>query len=222
VPPTLAAVHEVLQRRAKERHSPDLDDLVVKLARYVTGTGRWLFPQEREGEHGTHASRPMAYVLADVPEQDRAPAMWLVLQSVWSSLNEKRERPALAVVDEGWWLMQHLDTARWVQRLAKTLRKRRAGLTMITQDVVDVLDHPLGIATVTNAAVQVLMKQAPQSIPRLAELFRLTESEQSWLLNARQGEGLLFAQGRRVPFQVVASDEEKRLIESHTALPEAA
>ena len=52
-------------------------------------------------------------------------------------------------------------------------------------------------------------------MPRLAELFRLTRAEQTWLLNAQQGEGLLVAQGRRVPLKVVATDEEARLIEGH-------
>jgi len=65
---------------------------------------------------------------------------------------------------------------------------------------------------ITNSALQVLMKQAPQAIPRLADLFRLTPAEQSWLLNARPGEGLLLAAGKRVPFEVVASEAEARLI----------
>ncbi len=57
------------------------------------------------------------------------------------------------------------------------------------------------------------MKQAPQAMPRLGELFRLTRAEHSYLVNAQQGEGLLIAQGRRVPLEVVATDEEARLIE---------
>ena len=43
---------------------------------------------------------------------------------------------------------------------------------------------------------------------RLAELFRLTPAEQSWLLSAQRGEGLLMAQGRRVPFRVIATEED--------------
>jgi len=73
--------------------------------------------------------------------------------------------------------------------------------------------HDDGEALITNSAVQILLKQAPQAMPRLAELFRLTRAEQSWLLNAHRGEGLLVAQGRRVPFSVVSSEEEARLIE---------
>ena len=55
-----------------------------------------------------------------------------------------------------------------------------------------------------------------ERLQRLAELFRLTRAEQTWLLGAAQGEGLLVAQGKRVPFQVVATAEEARLIASAT------
>ena len=81
-------------------------------------------------------------------------------------------------------------------------------------NVGDVLGSPLGEPVVTNSALQVLMKQSPRAMPQVAQLFRLTPAEQSWLLNARPGEGLLLASAKRVPFPAIASDEEARLIES--------
>ena len=143
--------------------------------------------------------------------------MFLVLDAIWSMLAASDEK-TLVVVDEAWWLMRHRDTAAYLFRLVKTARKRRAGLTLITQDVSDVLASTDGEAIVANAALQILMKQAPQALPRLAELFRLTPAEQSWLQGAARGEGLLIAQGKRVPFEVIASDEERRLIQE-TAKP---
>jgi hypothetical protein len=83
---------------------------------------------------------------------------------------------------------------------------------VVTQDVPDVLASEYGEPIVTNAAMQVLMRQAPQAMPRLVKLFNLTEAEQAWLLNARPGEGLLLARGKRVPFFLPASEEETRLI----------
>ncbi len=185
-----------------------MDGVCSRLERYVNGAGSWLFrraePAESEGGN-------VAYVLAGLPEEERAAAMFLVLDRIWRALAES-VRPTLVVVDEAWWLMRHADTAAFLFRLVKTARKRRAGLTLVTQDVGDVLSSNDGEAVITNSAVQILMKQAPQAMPRLAELFRLTRAEQTWLLNAQQGEGLLVAQGRRVPLKVVATDEEARLI----------
>ncbi len=204
VPPRL----DVIQRRL--RQSRDTDALTGRLERYVSGSGSWLFQGGSSGAR-TPSEGSSAYVLAGLPEEERAPAMFLVLDRIWQGLAHATT-PTLVVVDEAWWLMRHADTAAFVFRMVKTARKRRAGLTLVTQDVSDVLASPDGEAVIANAALQILMRQAPQAMPRLAELFRLTRAEQSWLLGAQQGEGLLVAQGRRVPFQVVASDEEARLI----------
>jgi hypothetical protein len=202
VPPGLADIQARLNGKR-------MDGLTPRLERYVTGSGAWLFPR-RDDALATNAGST-AYVLTGLPEEERAAAMFLVLDRVWSSLSGS-STPTLVVVDEAWWLMRHTDTARFLFRMVKTARKRRAGLTLITQDVGDVLASPDGDAIIANSALQILMKQAPQAMPRLAELFRLTRAEQSWLLNAQRGEGLLVAQGRRVPFQVIATDEEARLI----------
>jgi hypothetical protein len=218
-PPTLGDILSALTRRLErwtDQVRAEVEQLTLRLDRYVSGSGAWLFTTS-----GVQARTPSvaAYVLAGLPEEDRAPAMFLVLDRIWSALSANTA-PALIVVDEAWWLMQYPDTARFLQRLAKTARKRRAGLTLITQDVSDVLANPVGEAVVSNAAVQILMRQSAHAVPRLAELFLLTPAEQSWLLNAERGEGLLMAMGKRVPFKAVASDEEAALIAGTTARAE--
>ena len=205
--PTLADVHSRLVGRT------GLEDLALRLSRYVAGGGAWLFARtEGHTAPSVTADSGTVYVLAGLPEEERAAAMFLVLDRIWTSLADST-RKTLVVVDEAWWLMRHPDTAAFLFRLVKTARKRRAGLTLITQDVSDVLGSADGEAVIANAALQILMRQAPQAMPRLAELFRLTRAEQSWLLGAARGEGLLVAQGKRVPFEVLATAEEARLIE---------
>ncbi len=202
VPPTFADVQQRL------RSDPAMDGVARRLERFATGAGTWLF---RPAADAGPSSAGITYVLAGLPEELRAAAMFVVLDRIWADLARSTE-PTLVVVDEAWWLMRHPDTAAFLFRLIKTARKRRAGLTLITQDVGDVLASPDGEPLIANAALQILMKQAPQAMPRLAELFRLTRAEQSWLLSAQQGEGLFIARGKRVPFAVVATDEEARRI----------
>ncbi len=196
---------------ARLRTNRATEDIAVRLERYVAGPGRWLFNQTATASSSAGSA---AYVLAGLPEEERTPAMFLVLDRVWSTLADL-SIPTLVVVDEAWWLMRHRETAAFLYRLVKTSRKRRAGLTLVTQDVGDLLGRPEGEPMIANSALQILMKQAPQAMPRLAELFRLSPAEQSWLLNAQRGEGLLVARGKRVPFQVIATDEEARLIEGN-------
>src|SRR4029077_10202986 len=131
----------------------------------VTGSGRWLL----SGQESPSVNGSAAYVLAGMPGEERVAAMFLVLDRIGAGLANSGHQ-TLVVVDEAWWLMRHPDTASFLFRLAKTARKRRAGLTLITQDVGDVLASPDGEPLIANAALQILMKQAPQAIARLAEL----------------------------------------------------
>jgi len=207
VPSKGLAAPRLIDVQARLRETAGLEEVAHRLERFVTGSGRWLL----SGQESPSVSGSAAYVLAGMPDEERVAAMFLVLDRIWAGLASSGHQ-TLVVVDEAWWLMRHPDTASFLFRLAKTARKRRAGLTLITQDVSDVLARPEGEAMIANSALQVLMKQAPQAMPRLAELFRLTPAEQSWLLNAQRGEALMVAQGKRVPFQVIATDEEARLI----------
>src|SRR5437868_6779869 len=93
--------------------------------------------------------------------------------------------------------------------MAKAARKRNAGLTVITQDVADLLGSDLGHAVAANAATQILMRQSPQSIDAVQAAFALTTGEAHLLLAAGRGQALLIAGGTaRVAFRTLASRQE--------------
>jgi DNA helicase HerA-like ATPase len=62
-------------------------------------------------------------------------------------------------VDEAWALMRENEGARFLARVAKSARKRRAGLAVVTHDAADLLSSD-GQVVVANAATQILMRQA--------------------------------------------------------------
>jgi hypothetical protein len=111
-------------------------------------------------------------------------------------------------------LLRDGEGARFLFRMAKAARKRTTGLTVVTQDAADVLGTDLGLAVVSNAATQILMRQAPQAIDAVTAAFRLTAGEARLLLNAPQGEGLLVAGHTRIPFRAVASPAEAKVCRS--------
>ncbi|MGH9086585.1 MAG: conjugal transfer protein TraC, partial [Acidimicrobiales bacterium] len=111
-------------------------------------------------------------------------------------------------VDEAWLLMSDPAGAEFLFRMAKSARKHWAGLTVVTQDAGDLLGSPLGQAVIANAASQILLRQAPQSIDTLAEAFGLSAGERAYLLGAARGQGLLAAGVDRVAFTALASAEE--------------
>jgi hypothetical protein len=125
--------------------------------------------------------------------------------------------PRLVVVDEAWLLMRQPAGADFLFRMAKSARKYWVGLTVATQDTADVLGSDLGRAIVTNAATQILLRQAPQAIDEVSTVFDLSAGERQYLLSADRGQGLLAAGAQRVAFQALASDAEHRLITTNPA-----
>jgi hypothetical protein len=74
-----------------------------------------------------------------------------------------------------------------------------------------VLGTDLGQAVVSNAATQVLLKQAPQAIDVVADAFGLTVGERRMLLAARIGQGLLISGTNRTAFESISSQAEHLL-----------
>jgi hypothetical protein len=150
------------------------------------------------------------FSLRDVPDELKAVATLLALDTVWRQVSDPAaRRRRLVVVDEAWLLMRNPEGAKFLYRMAKAARKHWAGLAVVTQDAEDVLGSDLGRAVISNAATQVLLRQAPQAIDLAAAAFRLSAGEKALLLSAGRGEGLLACgPSARVSFQALASPAE--------------
>ena len=120
-------------------------------------------------------------------------------------------------MEAAWYLLANEDSAQFIYGIAKRARKYYLGLTTITQDVDDFLGSEYGKAIVTNSSIQVLLKQHPAAIDRVAETFYLSEGEKSLLLAADRGEGLFFAGSNHVAIKVEASDEEHEVVTTNPA-----
>jgi type IV secretory pathway VirB4 component len=164
-------------------------------------------------------SRPdghlVVWSLRHLPDELRTVGTLLALDSIWRSVDAPgRARLAtrrLVVVDEAWLLMRDGEGARFLFRMSKAGRKRHAGLTVVTQDVADVLGTDLGQAVVANAATQILLRQAPQAIDAVGDAFGLTVGERRLLLSARTGHGLLISGTNRTAFESISSRAEHLL-----------
>ena len=189
--------------------------LAARLHPYVRGAFAGLFDGPTTVRGDSHL---VVYSLRDLPEELRTIGTLLVLDAVWQRVaNPADRRPRLVVVDEAWLLMRQPAGAAFLARLAKSARKYWTGLTVATQDTADVLATDLGRAVVTNAATQILLRQAPQAIDEIAEVFGLSGGERQYLLSAGRGQGLLVAGAQRVAFEALASDDEYPLITTSPA-----
>jgi type IV secretory pathway VirB4 component len=210
------------------RPAPRFSDLVRSLAA-EPGAGERLADRLQPYATGSHsqlfsgaaaAAAPdgqlVCFSLRGLPERLKAPALLLTLDSIWRSLEGPLRRRCV-LVDEAWLLMREPAGARFLSRLSKSARKRWCGLTAISQDADDLLGSELGRAVVSNAASQVLLRQAPQAIEQIGQAFNLTAGEKRHLLSCPTGHGLLVSGEERLPLRVVASPDEHALVTSDPA-----
>ncbi|GAA3120328.1 hypothetical protein GCM10010466_09050 [Planomonospora alba] len=193
---------------------PKAHELAAGLAPYVTGSHRRLFDGPTTTRPDSHL---IVFSLRDLPEELKAVGTLLTLDAVWRRVSDPRNRrPRLVVVDEAWLLMRDPEGAKFLLRMAKAARKHWAGLSVVTQDAADLLGSEIGQAVIANSTTQILLKQAPQTIDRVADAFHLSDGERQLLLSAERGTGLLTAGAgaQRVPLQVIASRREHDLVTS--------
>ncbi|WP_319461469.1 VirB4 family type IV secretion system protein [Micromonospora sp. RTP1Z1] len=192
--------------------------LAARLAPWVDGSFSDLFD-------GPTTTRPdghlVVWSLRHLADELRTVGTLLALDAIWRAVDAvdpaRLATRRLVVVDEAWLLMRDGEGARFLFRMSKAARKRHAGLTVITQDVADVLGTDLGQAVVANAATQVLLKQAPQAIDAIGDAFGLTAGERRLLLAARVGQGLLISGTNRSSFEAISSDAEHLLCTTRPA-----
>ncbi|MEU4693748.1 DUF87 domain-containing protein [Actinoplanes sp. NPDC023714] len=191
---------------------PAATQLAARLAPWTRGSFATLFDGPTTSTPGGHLT---VWSLRHLPDELRTVGTLLALDTIWSSIDTpdtgaSRQR-SLVVVDEAWLLMRDPEGGRFLFRMAKAARKRRAGLSVISQDAADVLSTDLGLAVVSNAATQVLMRQSTQSIDAVTAAFALTAGEARLLLSVPRGEGLLVAGRNRIPFRSVGSAAEHKI-----------
>ncbi|WP_111655148.1 VirB4 family type IV secretion system protein [Actinoplanes lutulentus] len=189
---------------------PAAGQLGARLAPWTGGNFAALFDGPTTSSPGGHLT---VWSLRYLPDEVRTVGTLLALDAIWSSIDTPAapDRRSLVVVDEAWLLMRDPEGSRFLFRMAKAARKRRAGLAVISQDAADVLSTDLGLAVVSNAATQVLMRQSTQSIDAVTAAFALTAGEARLLLSAPRGEGLLVAGRNRIPFRSVGSAAEHKI-----------
>jgi len=189
------------------------ENLGAKLYKYTQGTYAGFLNQLSNIDIN---NRLIVFGIRDLEEELRPIALYVVLNYIWTMI-KKDLRKRMMVIDEGWWLLKHEESASFLFSLIKRARKYYLGVTFITQDIEDALMSSYGKPIITNSALALLLKQSPANIEMIGKAFNLTEQEKSILLQASIGTGLFFAEDRHVAVQVVASYAEDQIITSSPA-----
>jgi conjugal transfer ATP-binding protein TraC len=222
-----AAVDKAIMRiYAKDRaDQPLLEDLYrilyelgqiklcERLEKYISGSLASVF------NHPTNISldnRLIIFDIKDLPESLRQIMMLIISTFVSNQVKNKPEK-RLLVIDEGWMLLEHEESARFVAGLVRRARKYYLGVSIITQQANDFLKNEYGRAIASQSSLRILMRQDTTTIKNVVSEFNLSEYEQSFLLACEKGDALLIADQNHVAVRVVASQDEHPLITTNPA-----
>ena len=205
-PPLLEDLYKVLVGM----ETPESRELSDRLEKYVQGSAAGIFNSQSNFD----IKNPFTvFGIRDLEENLRPVAMYIVLDYIWNMVRRGEHKKRILVVDEAWYLIKNKDSGAYLYNFAKRARKYKLGLTTITQDVEDFLSTDEGRAIITNSSLQVILKQSTAAVDKITQTFYLTGGEKHFLLSAGVGEGLFFAGQSHVGFRVVASEDERNLIE---------
>ncbi|XKK38627.1 conjugal transfer protein TraC [Nocardiopsis sp. ARC36] len=215
-PPVMADLGAALRdRTGPAEQAGAARTLASRLGPFTHGSRRGLFDGPTTARLTGHLT---VVSLRHLPEELKTVGLLLILDALWRRARDPADRrPRLITIDEGWTLLRDPVGARYLFDLAKNARRHWTGLTLVTQDVADLLATDLGRAVAANAATQILLRQAPQNLDAVCESFHLSRGERRIVATAERGSALLAAGRHRAVFRALASPVEHRLITTDPA-----
>ncbi len=217
------AILKIYAKAKKE--SPLLEDLYAelkdlgqiqlreRLEKYISGTLAHVFNEQTNIKLD---NRLVIFDIKDLPESLRQIMMMIIANFVQNQVKAKPEK-RLLVIDEGWMLLEHEESARFVAGLVRRARKYYLGVSIISQQANDFLHSEYGRAIASQSSLRILMKQDTTTIKGVVSEFNLSEYEESFLLTCGRGDALIIADQNHVAVRVIASPKEHPLITTNPA-----
>ncbi len=205
-PPLLEDLYDELERLGHSK-------LCERLERFITGSLSGVF---NEHTNIKLDNRLVVFDIKDMPETLRQIMMMIVSNFVQNQVKAHPQKRML-VIDEGWLLLEHEESARFVAGLVRRARKYYLGVSIISQQANDFLKNDYGRAIASQSSLRILMRQDTTTIKKVSSEFNLSEWEESFLLTCDKGEALIIADQNHVAVKIIASDKEHPLITTNPA-----
>lgn len=187
--------------------------LCERLEKYISGSLADVFNAQTNIKLD---NRLVIFDIKDLPESLRQIMMLIISNFVKNQVMAQPEK-RLLIIDEGWMLLEHEESARFVAGLVRRARKYYLGVSIISQQANDFLRSDYGRAIASQSALRILMRQDTTTIKNVVSEFNLSEYEQQFLLTCERGDALIIADQHHVAVKVVASDKEHPLITTNPA-----
>lgn len=194
--PTLLDLQENLD---KEKQTSVDARLIAEGVEYYTRGSVDLF------SHKTNVELNNRLVCFDVRELTgtlRQIGLTIIFDYVWNKMIEGKNSgvKTYVYVDEVHVMFKTYTSADYLNQLYKRGRKYGLIITSMTQNVSDLLMSDLARGMITNADFIMMLNQNNNELELLAPLLNISEKQRQFVMGAKAGDGLIFAEKVIVPF----------------------
>jgi type IV secretory pathway VirB4 component len=218
--PTFSDFHKALMDFSETEKIPSLKTLGNSLKMFKKGEVYGMFDCQTSSNIDFKNSPVITFDISQLEESILRPiGMYIALTWTWEKFIKKNpEDKKRIVVDEAWMFVSdkmsgYEYTSAFLDKSARRIRKRNGGLLVASQNFVEFENNEQGKAVLTNASMNVFLRQDSSDIDGVKETFKLSQGESAFLLTARRGEMLLrMGEESSVAF-ALAFDNEKAIID---------
>ena len=154
----------------------------------------------------------------DLGEENLKIGMYLITEMFWDKIKKDREIKKIIYLDEVWRLIgagSNKQTAEFVQKIFKSIRKYGGSVVAITQDVLDLCsleDGIYGKSIINNSSIKAIFKIEEDNINMLEKYINLSVKEKVDIKGLEKGRCLLYTESENLILKVEASESEHTIL----------
>lgn len=210
--PTFSDIKNVLEKMQAESGGELQDKSIETLISRVSLYSKGGFFDFLDAQGNIDSSNNIVcFDLSKLPNAVRTLLMFGVLDYIANEI-KKDTKPKLAIIDEGWSLLKSNEASNYILDFIKTSRKFNTSIGFVTQEIEDLINNATGRSILNTASTKILMRQNPSNLNLISKNLNLNELEESYLLSAPKGNGLLITEANRYKFFIAVPDSLHLLI----------
>lgn len=152
----------------------------------------------------------------NIEEKNLPMVLFAITEYYWDKIQENRGRKKIIYLDEVWRLInKNNETAEFVFKIFKTIRKYGGAATAVTQDINDFFslnDGAYGKGILSNSSMKCIFQIEENDLQKLKEVMNLSEMELYKILNLERGTCLMHVGRNRLLVKILASNYEHKFI----------
>ena len=145
--------------------------------------------------------------------------MYIFIELFWDKIKKDRNSRKIIYLDEIWRLIgitSNKETASFIYKIFKTIRKYGGGATAITQDISDLFsleEGAYGKSILNNSELKLFFSLEEENIKTLEKYIDINEKEKIEIKSLRKGECLFFVGKDHILTKINSDKFEQELIE---------